>query len=128
MTPERMAILSEILSIGSHFDVEQIHSALEAKGYHVSRGTAYKTVDLLCQCGIVRRLVFTPLHSYYEVAGRSHLHLVCTECGRVREIDLSQGLPTIPSNKLGGFSVDYSSTILYGLCSRCSRKSRAASK
>lgn len=123
-TPERLAILAEVCSMGAHFDVEDVYSTLDEKGYHVSRATVYSTIELLCQCGIVRRLLFNMHQSYYELTGRNHIHLVCTECGVVREAD-AQDSVVQPSRKLGGFTVAYSSTTLFGLCSKCARKARA---
>lgn len=124
-TPERMAILAEVTSAGGHFEAEEILRRLEHRGYHVSRATVYNTIDVLCACGIVRRLIFNVHHSCYELTGRSHIHLVCTSCGRIREADDPEALRGLDSVKFGGFITAYSSTVLYGLCSRCARKNRA---
>ena len=127
-TPERMAILEEVCSLGAHFEVEDVHVSLEEKGYHVSRATVYSTMELLCLCGIVRRLLFNMHHSCYELTGRSHIHLVCTECGDVREVDDPEALSHLESLRPGGFSVAYCSTTLFGLCPRCARRARAVAR
>ncbi len=123
-TPERLAILAQVVATGAHFEAEDILRSLEASGYHVSRATVYNTIDLLCQCGIVRRLIFSVHRSCYELTGRSHIHLVCNACGRIREADDPEALRGLDAMKFGGFIPSYSSTTLYGLCSRCARKSK----
>lgn len=125
-TPERVAILNEVQEMPSHFEVEEIYANLDSKGYHVSRATVYSTIELLCQCGIVRRLMFSFHQATYELAGRNHIHLVCTECGKVREIDDPEVLASLTAMKFPSFTVAHYSTCVYGVCSRCSRKAKAA--
>ena len=127
-TPERMAILEEVTGCGSHFEVEDIYTRLDSKGYHVSRATVYSTIELLCQCGITRRLLFDMHQSYYELTGRNHIHLVCMECGRIKEVDEPEAGENLLQMRFPGFSTSYCSSIVYGVCSRCQRSARAAAK
>ena len=41
---------------------------LEADAYHVSRATVYNTIDLLCECGILRKHQFSSHQAQYELA------------------------------------------------------------
>ena len=53
-TPERFAILDKTLEQKVHFDIDELYKNIEAD-YHVSRSTVYNTVELLCECNILRK-------------------------------------------------------------------------
>ena len=57
-TPERFAILEAVFSHNDHFGVDTLYAEMDARSYHVSRSTVYNTIELFCECGIVRK---TPL-------------------------------------------------------------------
>lgn len=121
-TPERFEILRCALDHNGHFDVDSLYRALEKNGYHVSRATIYSTLELLCSAGIVRRLLFDTHQARYEMAGETHSHLVCTECGDIKEIDLDDERSKIYASSLGGFTPAYISTCIYGICPKCREK------
>ena len=121
-TPERFEILRCILSIKGHFDVDRLYKELEGKGYHVSRATIYNTLELLCSSGVVRKLLFDTHQAKYELAERMHSHLVCTQCGDIREIDLDEIDSRLAKMTFKNFSPAYVSTCIYGLCDVCRGK------
>lgn len=121
-TPERFAILRQVWTMDAHFGIDQLHSALEQSGYHVSRATAYNTVDLLVECGVLRRHTFGSAEAQYEAAREGHLHLICTRCGAIQEAPAPVGLEHL-ENSLGGFRPAYMLAYVYGLCADCARKS-----
>lgn len=121
-TPERFEILHAVLDIKGHFDVESLYANLENKSYHVSRTTVYNTLELLCQCGIVRKLLFDTHQARYELAELTHSHLICTQCGDIREIDLEATDAALSRMDFNGFVPAYVSTCIYGLCNACREK------
>lgn len=123
-TSERFAILEKVWSMQVHFDVETLYNELERDAYHVSRATVYNTIDLLMECGLLRKHQFNSQPAQYEVALGSHFHLVCTQCGKVKEVEANEIISQVVSRRYTAFTPEYMSTYLYGLCSACVRKNK----
>lgn len=129
-TPERYKILDKIYSINDHFDVDSLYLSLEHEAYHVSRATVYNTVDLLCECGLVRKHQFGNQQAQYEKVGGAvnHQHLICTECGKIKEVKDPEFLGYMNSKKYPAFSTNYFSLYVYGICNSCARKLKKEAK
>lgn len=121
-TPERFEILNCVMDCKGHFDADLLYKMLEEKGYHVSRATVYNTIELLCSAGIVRKLLFDTHQARYELAEKTHSHLVCTQCGEIREVDLDGIDSKLASISFNNFSPAYVSTCIYGICEACLTK------
>lgn len=123
-TSERYAILEKVWSMKMHFDVETLYNMMERDAYHVSLATVYNTIDLLMECGLLRKHQFNSQPAQYEVALGSHFHLVCTQCGKVKEVEANEIISQVMSRRYTAFTPAYMSTYLYGLCSACVRHNK----
>lgn len=121
LTGERMSILTAIFNRGAHFDAESLHAELRETGADISRATVYRTLDLLVQCGLVRKQSLGATHANYEAAqDEHHDHLVCIRCGQVLEFyrpDLEKLQDSICSER--DFQPFHHSLQIFGLCSKC---------
>ena len=122
-TAERQAVLQQILASGSHFQADELYLKLAAnKDRPISRATVYRTLSLLTDCGLIRKVAFIDRHSHYEhIFG--HEHLICRKCRRIFEFQdrgLSEALNRICKDK--GFERVSHKIEVVGLCEKCSRK------
>jgi Fur family ferric uptake transcriptional regulator len=129
LTSERIAILAAILSHGRHFDAETLHAHLRNQGGDISRATVYRTLDLLVQCGLVRKSNLGSSHANYEATQENehHDHLICLNCDKVIEFfrpDLEQIQEQTCTQY--GFKPMHHSLQIFGLCDACQDKANEA--
>ncbi len=85
LTPQRKAIIEEVFSIKDHFEAEDLLLRIREHGKRVSKGTIYRTLPLLTDCGLLREVIFVEKHSHYEhiYGQKHHEHLICLKCGQI---------------------------------------------
>lgn len=129
-TPERFAILEKIYSSSTHVDVGTLYTSMLADGFRVSRSTVYNTLGLLIEAGLIRSVALGDGITRYEriTTVNNHHHLVCTHCGKVKEVKATELVGDMLVKKPRSFEPSYYSLYIYGLCSRCSRKEHNSKK
>ncbi|MBD5308015.1 MAG: transcriptional repressor [Bacteroides sp.] len=122
-TPERYAILEKVFETTDHFFIETLHAMLAEDGYHVSRGTVYNTISLLENAGLVRKRTFGQRTAQYEkiIGATNHHHLVCSRCGKVKEIKDARLDSLLTERRYGTFHPTYTDLYVYGLCGKCAK-------
>lgn len=86
-TPQRFAILDELVNSESHRECTEIYMSLRNQGVSVSRATVYRTMDMLVKYNFARKLDLGDGRSRYEskVGVSHHDHLICVGCGKIIE-------------------------------------------
>lgn len=126
-TEERFTILERICAFPGHFDIDMLYHDLEQANFHVSRATIYNTLDVLLEAGlIVRHQWMTKSAVQYElkIHADTHMHLICTRCGVVREIRNSSLNESLGALKIARFTPESYCLYVYGICSKCKYKMR----
>lgn len=87
LTEERKVVLREIFLHPGHLEAEDLWHNLRKKNKRASRATVYRTLDLLVDSEMVRKVDLGHGHSHYEhVLGYAHHeHMICLKCGKVIE-------------------------------------------
>lgn len=129
LTEERRALLDAVLGWEQHFDADELHMGLKGKGKDISRATVYRTLDLLIQCGLVRKQSFGDQHAHYEAVRHDehHDHLICLSCNKITEFfrpDLEALQDTICEEHR--FRSLHHSLQIFGLCSECRENTQDA--
>ena len=122
-TPERYAILDKIYATSEHFDVDLLYEMMSESEYRVSRATVYNTIDLLVDAGLVRKHQFGNHPAQYEKSYNmvNHHHLICTRCGKIREV---KDPKVLTQKKFARFTSAYYALYVYGICSSCTQAER----
>ena len=119
-TPERYAILEKIYSYEGHFNADILYNAMKSE-YRVSLATIYNTLELLIECKLIIKHQIGGQFAQYEktFGNNTHHHLICTNCGKVKEFTDKQLRIAIQNRKFAHFQMSHYSLYLYGLCQNC---------
>lgn len=87
VTNERLALLRTMYEHDGHFNVDEILELMKHQGMSVSRATVYRTLDLLVQSGLVRKLALEGQDTRYESSLNTghHDHIICVDCHKIIE-------------------------------------------
>ena len=104
------------------FTIDEIINSLSEN--EISQSTAYRLMTKLVEDGLVHRTVKGHSRSFvYQYVNdercEGHLHMKCTDCGKVYHLDSS--VTSIIQNNVksnAGFEID-SHTVLLGKCGDC---------
>src|SRR3712207_9164873 len=86
--------------------------------------TVYRTLDLLSELGVVRRLDLGD-GPRYELAEDHHHHLICAGCGSVAEFEQCPLDPARLPQVWSDFEIRAHSLEVYGTCADCRQLVRA---
>jgi Fe2+ or Zn2+ uptake regulation protein len=120
VTPQRQAIFALLEGEQSHPTVETLHERARVTMPAISLKTVYQTVHDLEALGEVHLLdVGTGSVRVDPNVEDAHHHLVCTVCGRVRDVDLADAHLRVPARDRRDFTVDAVQVIFRGRCAGC---------
>jgi Fe2+ or Zn2+ uptake regulation protein len=122
VTPQRQAIFGLLHDNAAHPTVESLFDRARKQMPTISLKTVYQTVHDLSALGEVQLLdLGTGSLRVDPNVEDDHHHLVCTSCGRVRDLPLEFAGLHVPSRYRRGFTVDDVQVIVRGRCEKCSQ-------
>ena len=123
VTPQRETIFRLLHGNAEHPTVESLYEAARAEMPAISLKTVYQTVHDLESLGEVALLdVGTGSVRVDPNVEDAHHHLICTRCGKVRDVLVDVGALRIPARERAGFTVANVEVHFRGICEECARK------
>jgi Fur family transcriptional regulator, stress-responsive regulator len=120
VTPQRMGIVAQLAGNTTHPTVEALFDAARVAMPAISLKTVYQTVHDLEALGEVRLLdVGTGQVRVDPNVEHGHHHVVCNECGCVRDVPVDFPDVALPRRYRAGFTVDAVDIIFRGSCETC---------
>ena len=120
MTRQRRLILQEVQASRAHPSADEVYRLVRRKMPRISLGTVYRNLDVLSQCGLIRRLEMSEGQRRFDGTMASHYHVRCTTCERVGDVWLD------PPSELhqaeggaGGYQISGHRLEFFGLCPIC---------
>ena len=126
MTPQRRAIVLEVMRTSGHISPTAIARRVQREMPGVNASTVYRTLALLEDVGVLSHAHLEGGAEYHRAEEAGHVHLTCSSCGA--EDDLSMEEADALQRVIGrhrGFSPDLTHFAISGLCASC-RRSRSA--
>ena len=121
LTKDRAELIRHVFSYHDHFTAEDLETDLKAKG--ISRATVYRTLPLLVEAGLLRKLRFGDRDAYeHDYGYPDHDHLYCTKCRQIKEFhneDLVELRDRLAREH--GFRGVTHRFVISGLCESCFR-------
>ena len=120
-TAARRAILETLVKSGGHITADDLAGQVRAANPTVGRMTVYRTLDLLCELGLIRPIYqgTGAAHYVFLDQGRHH-HLICNRCNTTIEFDHcgSESVSQALSDRYN-FEIQAHLLEFYGLCEGC---------
>ncbi len=132
LTPQRWAIIAIFLmNRGRHLSADDVYSMLKETHPNNGIATVYRTLELLEEIEVLKKLDFGDGRARYEVRDEDnhhHHHLVCQSCGKIIEFedDLLGALEMAIERKTG-FRINDHVAKFFGTCAECQAKEAAQS-
>lgn len=122
LTYERKRIFEEVEKLKEHFDADSLYERFKKQSERIARGTVYRTLPLLLECGILQKSAGSGKRDFFERTGSKghHDHMVCIQCGRIIEFH-SDAIEKGQSKACEDFEFKlvFHDHRLFGYCKKC---------
>ena len=120
MTPQRRAIVAEIMATDGHINPADVARRVRDRVPGVNPSTVYRTLDLLEKLGIVSHAHLETGAEYHRSDEGAHVHLVCARCGAQESLSEQEAehlRAVIAEHR--GFRPDFTHFAVSGHCAAC---------
>lgn len=122
-TIQRSLVLETVNNLGFHATADEIYDAIAKQHPSISRGTVYRNLNQLAECGEIRKVMIPDGADRFEHKTPDHFHARCLKCGRVFDVDMDYIADLGKAIKnTHGFSFSGYDIIFKGICPDCAKK------
>lgn len=123
-TPNRRAVVAALAAAAAPITLPDLLLADDS----LAQSSAYRSLSVLVDVGVVRRLVHLGDHALFELAEHlteHHHHLICESCGIVLDVTLPDGVEEAMDRTFEavasslGFAPLHHAVDIYGTCAAC---------
>lgn len=122
-TPQRGAILSELIATREHPTASALHLKLRKRYPHLSLDTVNRNLIDFCRRGIVQSVESVDKTKRFDACLLPHHHCQCVDCGFILDFDTPAleelSLPRLLTDK---FQLMYQRLHVVGVCHHCLAK------
>jgi Fur family ferric uptake transcriptional regulator len=119
-------ILEELRASGAHLTADELYERVRRRVPRISLGTVYRNLEILSDCGLIRKL--GPETSQMRFDGRvsAHYHVRCLRCGRIEDVfiepfeELGRAAESATDFRIVGYTLEFE-----GVCPACECRSAA---
>ncbi|WP_395366764.1 Fur family transcriptional regulator [Streptomyces sp. YH02] len=121
MTSQRRVVAEVLSGEHVHLTADEVHALAVARLPEIARATVYNTLGELVALGEVVELSTDGRAKRYDPnAHHAHQHLVCSNCGIIRDVHpTGDPLTVLPPTERFGFTVSKADVMYRGLCPAC---------
>ncbi len=120
-TSQQRELVEHIFARHKHFDPNELIEDLKQAGRQVSRATVYRTLTLLVDAGLLRRIEVGTRTVYdHDYGYPAHDHFVCEECQTMIEFQnprLDEVLREVATQHQ--FQAEARALVIRGICADC---------
>ena len=122
MTPQRRAIVAEVLRTSGHISPAAVARRVQSEMPGVNASTVYRTLTLLEEVGVLQHSHLESGAEYHRSEDAEHVHLTCSNCGNddALSLDEAEALHSL-IHRHHGFVADLTHFAITGLCADCAR-------
>lgn len=121
VTPQRVCIFEVLEGAAEHPSAEVVYAEARTRMPTMSLKTVYQTLNDLAGMGEIQQLDLGTGSSRFDPNIDVHHHLVCTRCGKVRDLYADYSSVKVPNEAAQGFTVGDAEVVFRGLCADCAQ-------
>jgi Fur family transcriptional regulator, stress-responsive regulator len=120
ITRQRQCIFRVLQDNSSHPTAHAVFESVREEMPAISLRTVYQTLNDLVALGEIQQVDAGTGSSRFDPVTGPHHHLVCTQCGAMRDVHYDLDGLRLPARKRQGFAISGTEVIFRGLCANCS--------
>ncbi|UCD71455.1 MAG: transcriptional repressor [Syntrophobacterales bacterium] len=123
MTRQRRVILEELRKLESHPTADEIYEMARRRLPRISLGTVYRNLEILSECGMIRKLELGGTQKRFDSMVRNHYHVRCLRCGCIEDVSMEplttieNAIRRVNDYEIIGFRLEF-----IGVCPQCKKE------
>ena len=122
-TRQRRLTLEELQRVPCHPTADELYRRLRRHMPHISLGTVYRNLEILCRSGQARKIESGSHQARYDGMVSPHAHVRCIHCGKAADVK-TDPMPdlTTQARVMEGYKILDCRLEFAGICPRCQKQ------